>query len=94
MEEQANKLYNQIEWRKKIREELPKLAIRIFALRNKSYNGCGFHYSLEKLIGYLLWKANNFDKSIEATDSAILEVIYEDLCERVSEIETSLKGQI
>ena len=47
-------------WRDRAIEQLPALAARIFKLRISVYGGCGFHYSLEKTLGYLLWKLNDF----------------------------------
>lgn len=47
-------------WRDRAVDQLPALAARIFKLRISVYGGCGFHYSLEKTLGYLLWKLNDF----------------------------------
>lgn len=48
-------------WRDRAIEQLPALAARVFALRKPFYTGCGFHYSLEKTLGFLLLKLNDFD---------------------------------
>jgi hypothetical protein len=48
-------------WRDRAIEQLPALAARIFKLRKSVYRGCGFHYSIEKTLGFLLWKLNDFE---------------------------------
>jgi hypothetical protein len=48
-------------WRDRAIEQLPALADRVFKLRKSVYRGCGFHYSIEKTLGYLLWKLNDFE---------------------------------
>ena len=40
---------------------LPDLAARVFALRNKSYMGCGYHYALEEKLGKVICNLNNTD---------------------------------
>lgn len=48
-------------WRDRAIEQLPALADRVFKLRKSVYSGCGFHYAIEKTLGFLLWKLNDFD---------------------------------
>lgn len=48
-------------WRKRANEHLPSLARRVFALRYVHYNGCGFHWGMERTLGYLISKMNDFD---------------------------------
>ena len=53
-----------IKWQKAVKERLPDAANRVFALRNKHYLGCGFHYSLEGTLGKILMWVNNSDPII------------------------------
>ena len=48
-------------WANRANNQIPNLASRIFALRNKNYLGCGFHYSMERSLGIILAKLNNYD---------------------------------
>jgi len=48
-------------WAKRANNQIPNLASRIFALRNKNYVGCVFHYSIERSLGTILVKLNNYD---------------------------------
>jgi hypothetical protein len=41
-------------WRRRAKEHLPELARRVFALRGIGYNGCGFHYTVEALLGKVI----------------------------------------
>ena len=41
------------EWRKEIGKTLPDIASRVFDLRSKGYTSCGFHWSLEKDLGWV-----------------------------------------
>ena len=59
-------------------------------MRGKTYKGCGFHYGQEKSLGVLLRDLNNFDQKLEGDQLLVLEVIYEDLVETVTGIETEL----
>jgi hypothetical protein len=47
------------QWRKKVNEEIPALVARVFALRGKTYNGCGFHYYLEHRLGLIMVNINS-----------------------------------
>lgn len=80
------------EWRKEINKKLPDLANRVFALRTKHYMGCGFHWSLEKDLGYVIHMANNFDRDYR--DFALrssAKAIYAVFIERIEEIERLVK---
>ena len=57
-QEQRNK--NFTEWRKGQADIMPGLALRVFALRDRVYDGYGFHYAMEKLLGSVLRQLNNF----------------------------------
>ncbi len=48
-------------WRKRTNKGMPELAARVFALRSKGYVGCGFHWSLEKSLGFLIGRLNDYD---------------------------------
>lgn len=43
-------------WRKRANKRMPELAARVFALREKGYPGCGFHYAMEGQLGLLIHK--------------------------------------
>ena len=78
-------------WRKEIGETLPDLANRVFALRKKSYMGCGFHWSLEKDLGWIIATMNDFDRSYRDWGTRIIvEVRYEQLIKQMEEIENEI----
>ena len=78
-------------WRKEIGKILPELASRVFALRLVGYAGCGFHWGLEKDLGYIIVMMNNFDKSYrDLSDRISAEVEYECFIERLEEIESEV----
>ena len=85
------------EWRVKVSDELPALAQRVFSLRAKMYTGCGFHWAMERDLGYVMAKVNDFDDSdiYYGSDAAAkqiaLEVTYELLRENVQKAEESAK---
>ena len=79
------------EWRKEIGKKLPNLAERVFALRRVGYAGCGFHWSLEKGLGYIIHMANDFDRSYrEFTARIVAEVNYEHFVKRLERIEKEI----
>ena len=78
-------------WRKKVGKTLPDLAKRVFALRGKSYMGYGFHWGLEKDLGWIIVTMNDFDKSYRDLGTRmIVEIRHEQLIERVEEIENEI----
>jgi hypothetical protein len=78
-------------WRKEIGKTLPELASRVFALRTKGYMGCGFHWSLEKDLGYIIAIMNDFDRDYRDFDARIaVEVKYKCFIERLKEIENEI----
>lgn len=85
------------EWRKKVAVELPDLAARIFALRDKGYPGCGFHWGMEKELGYVICKVNDYDDGeLYHGENAIafqitLEVRYEALVKQLADAEKSVR---
>jgi hypothetical protein len=48
-------------WRERVRKGLPALAARVFALRQKPYVGCGFHWIMEKQLGGVMREICDFD---------------------------------
>lgn len=78
-------------WRKRTAKGMPSLAMRVFALRGKAYMGSGFHWSLEKRLGNILFYLNNFDRGYNDLGERIaIEVIVESLYREVAQIEKSL----
>jgi hypothetical protein len=48
-------------WAKRANKQIPNLATRIFNLREKSYVGHGFHYGIERRLGNIIAKLNDYD---------------------------------
>ncbi len=79
-------------WRKEIGELLPSLATRVFALRNKMYYGCGFHWALEKDLGYIINVMNDFDKGYrDIMERIVVEVRYESFLKTLEKAESNEK---
>lgn len=47
-------------WALKVKKHFPELAQRVFALRDKHYMGCGFHYDLERNLGIVIASLNDY----------------------------------
>lgn len=77
-------------WQRRTAKGLPKLAERVFALRNKSYLGCGLHYSMEKKLGSVIQGVMNYD-SYSLSESLVTQIITESLYDDVSTAEKSIK---
>lgn len=78
-------------WRKDIGKTLPELSTRVFNLRRKGYTGCGFHWSLEKDLGWVISVMNNFDRSYRDWVTRItVEVKYECFIKQLEEIENEI----
>lgn len=74
--------------RQSIAKKLPELANRVFALRDKMYMGCGFHWALEKELGYIISVMNDFDRSYrDMADRIIVEVRYDQFLEKLEKAE-------
>lgn len=85
----AQELY---EKRRALGIKLPSLATRIFALSGKVYQGYGFHWSLLKDIGKLLYRINDYDSKSPTWDILMVdEIIYESLLEQVEKAEKEVK---
>lgn len=80
--------------RQELASLLPGLALRVFALADKRYEGSGYHWSLVRSIGGLLRNVNDYDSKFVYEDLIINEVTYEDLVERVDAAEASVVNQI
>lgn len=84
-------------WRERVAEELPSLAQRVFALREKPYMGSGFHWGLEKSLGGVLQGVNDYDdeRYYYSADSglrqATLKVCFESLGRTIQLAEESAK---
>lgn len=78
------------EWRKKVNAEIPKLAAKIFSFRGKHYVGAGFHYSIEKTLGSLIQGINNFEEALTIDVTILLEILYDELKEKIAIIEVEL----
>lgn len=84
-EQQVEKEFN--DYRAKIAKDLPSLASRVFALRSKSYPGCGFHYSMEARLGYVIQHVNNFGETYGFVERVMFEVQVSSLYDSVKEAE-------
>lgn len=76
-------------WQLRLAKDLPDLARRTFALRDRLYMGCGQHYSLEKALGQVITIANDYESVRVFTDRAVAEAIVEDFHRRLREAEAS-----
>lgn len=76
-------------WRKAIAESLPSITSRVFALRNKSYLGCGFHWGMEKRLGAVIRNACDYNEYPDVAMRIIYKVIYEGLIENLEQAEWS-----
>ena len=74
-------------WCKKVNRRMPDLFLRVFALRQKPYAGCGAHYTLEKLAGRVLRDLQ--EPSTDIADHLITEILVEDLFNTLVKAERS-----
>lgn len=80
-------------WRRRAIEAIPIISNKIFSLRNKMYKGCGFHWHLEKQLGYCIHALQNFDAYPKCeTEIMILQMTFNDLFKQVSNIEKEIKN--
>jgi hypothetical protein len=85
-------------WEKRVDKQIPNLATRVFALREKMYPGWGFHYEMEKRLGKIIYELNNYDDCPQdwkkiAMRRLVMEVIVSGLFEDVKIAEMSTKGR-
>lgn len=59
--ERRNEIKKYLAWRSRVEAGLPDLSKRVFALREKSYLGCGFQWSIEKELGKVIFSIMNHD---------------------------------
>lgn len=55
-------------WRKRVNKHLPRIATRVFTLRDKMYRGCGFHHELECRLGAVIQRMNNYGAPLTIMD--------------------------
>lgn len=88
MEHQERKRYEK--WRKRAVKQLPKVSARVFAARQIFYNGCGFHYGLEKKLGYCIWRMNNHDDyPKEWWDVMLIQMAFAEIFKELQRIEAT-----
>lgn len=78
-------------WRKAEIAKLPETAARVFALRGTGYYGSGFQWGLEKQLGYVIHKLNDYDdgqfyhgpgkaaQAIQTVFQTVVKCFYEEL---------------
>lgn len=93
IDKRENKCY--YDWIDRVKAHLPSLAKRVFALRKKFYEGCGFHYSLEKTLGNVIRDVNDYDRRLSDIDEMAhritVRIIVHSLFKRLDEIEKELR---
>lgn len=81
-------------WCYRVRKKLPELANRVFALRTELYNGCGFHYDLERQLGVVIRNVNSVSTEIfEPTSMIMTEIVTTDLYKGLARIEKEIKSK-
>jgi hypothetical protein len=86
-----------VKWKNRINKNIPELAKRVFDLRGKSYNGCGFSYDLEGKLGKVINIINDYDRNYyhgkEGKGLRIVsKVIVEGLFKQLATIEKEIRG--
>jgi hypothetical protein len=84
-------------WQKKAKPYLPDLARRVFALRDKMYSGCGFHYVLEARLGGVIHSLNHIGRErldyIERLAERMhIEMNFQSLFREVVKIEKEIQN--
>lgn len=87
-EKMSNKQFDK--WRERVRKDLPNLANRVFSLRGVGYTGCGFHWSLEKDLGYVIRGISNFDSYPDNMEQILIKIVTESLYKELNRIESKL----
>jgi len=85
----AETVANHFAWRSKIKETLPDLEARVFALRYGGWAGCGFHYAMVKDLERIIAIANDSDGPLQTHKLTTDKVNYEFLVENVLKAEWS-----
>jgi hypothetical protein len=66
-------------WVRKVQGNLPNWATRTFHLRGKVYDGCGFHWALERSLGGVIRIANGFENwPKDMTEVCVNQIIVEE----------------
>lgn len=87
---EANKKHDK--WRNRVKKGLPGLASRVFVLRGTGYNGCGFHYDLERQLGVIIKEVNSVNvDTFKPTRMLFIEIATERLYNELAKIERELK---
>lgn len=76
-------------WQRRVAKGLPALSVRVFALREVMYPGCGFHYGMERSLGRVIALANDYDRRFDVADAIIDQVLVESLYREVAAAEAS-----
>ena len=73
----------------RIREALPYLSERVFALRKVFYVGKGFGWAIERRLGYVIREASDYDTRWTLERRRALEIAHESLIEDIETAEHS-----
>lgn len=80
-------------WRVRARNRLPELSAKVFELRYKSYPGCGFHWSLEKQLGFCINNICNYDRRYaDWMENISIQVVFEGLIKEIKKIEAEISN--
>lgn len=79
-------------WREQVNQHLPDIAARVFALRAKAYRGCGFHYGLERELGYVLARMNDYETPLTFFATMVEKVRTKGLVRQLIRAEFSARG--
>lgn len=88
------------EWRRAEIKKLPELAARVFALRGTGYPGCGYHWSMERDLGWVICRLSNYDDRDclhgpeKYSRRLMLEVNLEMLYEDVEKAEQAIRDKM
>ncbi|TLX17190.1 hypothetical protein [Rhizobium sp. MHM7A] len=80
---------NHYAWRRQIKETLPDLEARVFALGYGGWAGCGLHYDMVKELERVIAIANDSEGQLQTYMLSTDKVNYEFLVERVLKAEWS-----
>lgn len=81
-------------WRRRAARRLPTLAARVFALGNKPYKGCGFHYALVGRLGRMITDVGDptrspLERKERFANRVITQIVFEGLHTELHEAERS-----
>lgn len=94
IKDQHERKIKYIKWCYRVRKKLPELANRVFALRTELYNGCGFHYDMERQLGVVIGNVNSVSTEIFKPTSMIMtEIVTTDLYRELARIEKEIKSK-